>query len=477
MPAGWETLSAQAFVEAAEDLFGAATPPSPEHARAVVEHGWSTFLNNAPFISGASAETLKQMVRIIGGRRALRVDADTTAEQVAGDLETLNARVTARINSEPSLIAADTYEDVVDNFFFMFNANVPHPERIEPIGAFVASHNWQDLTLRQKSWLYWYLNTADRLDPQKFSARWTGQITAPSTGQYTFSQLRQFYIDGALKVWINNQLILDSTAAVTRVQGEEAPEVQEPPGPEDPSFQSQPITLTAGQPVLFRAELVYDRAALKRHAIFPERQFPVAVLQWQSATVPKQIIGPEAFTPPAGFGEAGAQGLRGEYFADTALSQSAGAHLDPGLQWIWNEGAVLSIYRDAQDAILANARPWLVQEANLAAIPADQRQSHVRDVTIRFVRGMTARDRILLIDRLAEHPELLAEMEQNHVEPLFRHTFMLPGQQHLKLLAAWGTNHEAPPAQIAHYPGTFPTGYVAVNHASYLGLTNWLWDL
>ena len=70
MPAGWEQMSAQDFVNAAQDLFAATPGPTEAHARAVIEHGWASFLNNEQFIAQASGSTLSQMVRVISARCA-----------------------------------------------------------------------------------------------------------------------------------------------------------------------------------------------------------------------------------------------------------------------------------------------------------------------------------------------------------------------------------------------------------------------
>jgi outer membrane protein OmpA-like peptidoglycan-associated protein len=44
------------------------------------------------------------------------------------------------------------------------------------------------------------------LDPHVFSIRWTGQLSAPESGNYVF----RAHVDDGIRVWVNNQLVIDA---------------------------------------------------------------------------------------------------------------------------------------------------------------------------------------------------------------------------------------------------------------------------
>jgi hypothetical protein len=100
------------------------------------------------------------------------------------------------------------------------------------------------------------------------TARWTGKLTAPETGDYTFSLIGdngfRFYVDDALTIdhWV---------------------------GDWDVEQNSRPVHLVAGEAHDVKLELFQDTGGAN------------AFLRWASATTPKQIVPESAFTPPDGF--------------------------------------------------------------------------------------------------------------------------------------------------------------------------------
>lgn len=89
-----------------------------------------------------------------------------------------------------------------------------------------------------------------------FSIRWTGYVQPQYTQTYTFTTL----VDDGVRLWVNNQLLVDSW-------------VDQPA-----TEHSGTITLTAGQLVSIKMEM------------FELAGFAVAKLYWSSASQPKQII-------------------------------------------------------------------------------------------------------------------------------------------------------------------------------------------
>ena len=107
---------------------------------------------------------------------------------------------------------------------------------------------------------------APSIDPDTFSARWTGQVQPRDSGTYTFYTLSN---DG-VRLWVNGQLLIDNWTnhAVTENSGT--------------------ITLTAGQKYDIRMEYYDDTGAA------------VAQLLWSSPATSKQVIPQSQLYPTTG---------------------------------------------------------------------------------------------------------------------------------------------------------------------------------
>jgi subtilisin len=91
----------------------------------------------------------------------------------------------------------------------------------------------------------------------RFSARWSGRLAAPSSEAYTF----HLYSDDGARLWVNNRLVIDRWKA-----------------PFEPQTSSAPIELKIGEKVDIRLEY-YDVGG---NALIQ--------LLWSSASTPRQII-------------------------------------------------------------------------------------------------------------------------------------------------------------------------------------------
>ncbi|WP_435297605.1 LamG-like jellyroll fold domain-containing protein [Streptomyces sp. YPW6] len=100
------------------------------------------------------------------------------------------------------------------------------------------------------------------------TARWTGQIEAPETGEYTFWAVG----DNGFRLFLDGNVVIDHW---------------EPDW--DNERHSEPIALTAGEKHDVKLEMFQDTGGASMF------------LRWQSDTVGKQIVPESAFTPPADF--------------------------------------------------------------------------------------------------------------------------------------------------------------------------------
>lgn len=100
------------------------------------------------------------------------------------------------------------------------------------------------------------------------TARWTGSIQAPETGDYTFSASG----DNGFRLSIDGKVVIDHW---------------EPDW--DNEQTGEPVALKAGEPHAFKLEMFQDTGGANMF------------LRWSSAKLPKQIVPESAFTPPADF--------------------------------------------------------------------------------------------------------------------------------------------------------------------------------
>ncbi|MER5279179.1 LamG-like jellyroll fold domain-containing protein [Streptomyces sp. NPDC002809] len=100
------------------------------------------------------------------------------------------------------------------------------------------------------------------------TARWTGSITAPEDGDYTFAASG----DNGFRLFIDGQVVIDHW---------------EPDW--DNEQTSKPVALKAGEPHTFKLEMFQDTGGANMF------------LRWSSPTLARQIVPESAFTPPADF--------------------------------------------------------------------------------------------------------------------------------------------------------------------------------
>ncbi|GAA3309774.1 LamG-like jellyroll fold domain-containing protein [Streptomyces cinereospinus] len=100
------------------------------------------------------------------------------------------------------------------------------------------------------------------------TARWTGQIEAPATGDYTFHAIG----DNGFRLFIDGEPVIDHWV-----------------GDWDNEQTSASIRLAAGEKHDFRLEMFQDVGGASMY------------LRWSTPTMPRQLVPMSAFTPPAGF--------------------------------------------------------------------------------------------------------------------------------------------------------------------------------
>lgn len=176
------------------------------------------------------------------------------------------------------------------------------------IAAWLATHSVQELNPAQ---------TAIALDALSYggtsadsmSVRWTGGLTPPSAGTYTFSRggvpnLTQDWV----RVWINGKLVLDTS-----------------------SEDSAPVAVQMdGSSVSIRVDYSRTMTGDSPAAAWP---IPCARLLWSRNSGDPTPVAVEAITPNDGAGD----GLSATYFSDAAFQTVHATRVDRSIDLIWDD--------------------------------------------------------------------------------------------------------------------------------------------
>lgn len=466
---GWQNRSASDFLDAAAPLMDAQPGPSPGHRREVVQHAWTRFLSNPAFVSEADWATVERMLMVFGPRQSkLAVASDTESlngvrQRLASELASVQQLVQARLAEDPTLISGATFQELRGTAAALRAAGFSDRERADKFAQWMDTNDWRGLPLEDQVGLVRELS-ADRLDSNAFSARWTGSIRAPRSGDYTFTQVRRYNADGVLKLWVDEELVLDSSAAALP-QRPASTSSRYGRLSDTPEFTSQAVSLSAGVPTSFRVDYAYDAERMQRHARYAERRHPMVVLAWNNADGGGELVPVDAFSPPDGYGQDAGSGLKGEYFSDTAWNDRLADRLDPGPQLIWHAMPVLGEFEDRQDLIRAAIWSELDDATRLAVIPSEERASFMEaqysDAASTFTRATRRRQ---MAAQLIDQETLLEQTSVSALREVLEASHFLPGDDHVQLLAAWGEARQVRPAQIGYYPGWGGNYYRSMNY-------------
>lgn len=340
-------------------------------------------------------------------------------------------------------------------------------QRTELVAHWVESNDWQPLSLKDKAWLHAQLLALDQVDRTSFSVRWTGSIVAPATREYVF---RQHCLPGAyggtLKLWINSQLVLDTTATPQRlgIGPQLAP-------PAEGAYRSQAVNLVAGEAVSFQVDYVYHDEFSEFVDASHQWRFPLPLLLWEAKGVEPQIVPRSVFAPPVDFETEEVSGLQAEYFNDPEFSASVGAFWEPGVQAIWNKRPVLPRYKHAQEDILAAIRDQIVSPVGVADGEA---AAYVQQAFGGALPGLSSADRQMAIESMAAEASLLPHLTPAVVSSWMPHISAIPKPVSIELLTSWSEFFEVPPSRMAVSGGLGPNSYAAANYKNYRAIGLWL---
>jgi hypothetical protein len=267
------------------------------------------------------------------------------------------------------------------------------------------------------------------------AVRWTGFLAAPTDGQYTFELVRQYRGDNPTRLWIDEKLVLDSTPTAIDLHGG------------DPTrFRSQSVALVAGRKTAVRLETTLDAGALK-YVNNPDAKLGAA-LMWQSAALRRELVPGEVFSPPAGFAPNAAAGLKTEFFGDVAMKQPAGTRHTAAIDIFWSPLPPLPQEPDKYDATVKAALAKVQGAGFLDALPTEDLRRLGNDELWPLASHLRLPQRVELTKWLTGQPKLLAAMDDPGMSRLVSVVYLLPGKEHLAMLAAWCAARPQPRLQL-----------------------------
>ena len=173
----------------------------------------------------------------------------------------------------------------------------------------------------------WLLSQGQR--GEQFSVTWSGTLSAPTSGKYTFSTSpvnvniseEDILVKQTMAVWIGDQQVLDTSQGTGTWQG-------------------TPISLEAGVKTPIRVEYSYVG-----HLGSHERTSDlgaVAVLYWEGPGISRAVVPTTALTTASG-----AAGLDAKYVLSVKDTQQVTTTVEPKIDHFWMKSQVI-VPRDAQ---------------------------------------------------------------------------------------------------------------------------------
>jgi PA14 domain len=242
-----------------------------------------------------------------------------------------------------------------------------------------------------------------------FSVSWTSRVTAPQSGDYTFSispiNVNAGFKPHPIKVRVTfsvaGQLLLQSIPGDLGTAS--FPGYQDATPPANWTSQSQAVALTAGQPVSIQvtmtANTMKDFSPGTLHSM----------LYWQGPGVSYSLVPASSFTLPDGSGP----GLQANYSWTSQGKPQTLTRTDPMIDFAWTNPAVLIAQNPTVPNQIAD-QMWqgLTSPAYLAALAGPPAQLHpffsaADDVSI----GLTTARRQAFLDLLLQNPTLLSPVD------------------------------------------------------------------
>jgi hypothetical protein len=285
---------------------------------------------------------------------------------------------------------------------------------------------------------------------RSFSVTWTGQITAPQTGDYTF-YITPIDVNMGFtspSVSVSTKVLLGGQSIITATP----PSVPSPPPVPSPSLpvprsnwvsKSGPVALTAGTPVSIQV-LVSVSAPQRIPASLLH-----AVLFWQGPGINRSLVPASTFSQA----QTGAPGLQATYTWIAAGQQQSLSRVDPMIDFAWSDSSLLlapdptSANQSANAMWQAMTAPTFIS-AYASATPPVQLHPFLNDPG-EVSCGLSTVQRQAFLDLLLQNPTLLDAMNAAHAVSFFKSFRVGTPEKALTVFGTWADRQPDLPPELA----------------------------
>ncbi len=435
LPADWNRLPVERFLETVGPLVDSGSLSTQEQ-QSVTSHAWSQFLQDAAFISTGDWTTVNGMVNSFGE------SSESLGEQAEAALTQLRNNLKSRLATDSRGKKAIGIYDLGSRTNGLGDVEFSKSDTSDVFAEWMDQNEWQSFDLASLHNLYNWVSE-DSLDRRSFSAKWTGTITVPRTGEYTFRQVEQYNgTNSKLLITIDNQVVIDSRNSESTSD----------------KFTSRPIQLRGGEPLSIRVEMTHDVTRIDY-----SEGAPMVVLTWKSAGMPESIIPSSVLSPPAGNSAENRTGLLGEYYSDIEFTQAAIQRIDPALDLAWSWPPTAPKHHEKASAVLDACIAKILSRDFLRAAVEENNSQVFSYLMWRIAYRMSATEREQLVNLLLSEQEVLAYMTPQMMGRLYQGIYFLPNKNQLELIGEWSLAREQPRIVLGEFPGWGEKAYQKLN--------------
>ncbi len=339
------------------------------------------------------------------------------------------ATVLAGLSPQANQVSSWTYEKMLSVQARMNQAGMPIDSNHALTLAWLENRDVRTLeNVDELGWLFAQVQLMDRTETgaQEFTVRWSGSIQAPASGQYTLSvcpfdlnfRSGNTFRQQTTKIWIANEQVLDSTQ-------------------DGWTFQSRPVSLSAGQSTAIRIEFSFTCWP----AGVMDARPAVAMLYWEGPGMNKQLVPTAALVPPSGNQEE--HGLQGEYLLTVTGQENAVTRLDPEINFIWyHQCFVVSAYNDLRSRLAEQLYAVAGEVSTLARWENEAGANpHQWQAQWAFLESLNATRQKGWVLALLAHPALLEECTSQGADNLYSRCRIGAPDQALQLVGEWAQLH------------------------------------
>ncbi len=448
LPSGWQQLSPGEFVQAVAGVRDQVAL-SPSELAQVQAHARTLWEPVDLASTTESYPTLNGLYELATPRFEQLHGLPDNSEQKQA-LETLLERV--------DNWAGRPYEEVRAKVFLMHWLKASQDQVMDEVRRWVAAGGTVDDIRPEDLIMMRHALSNYHQIRSSCSLRWDGTVTAPQTGNYTFSispvnvnvqeyrHEHQFDLQQTITVSVGGQAVLTAT-------------------PEEWVTQSVPVSLTAGQAVPLTYDLQVDSPRLPRFSMN-------ALLFWEGPGVSKSIVPEASLTPPSGEG----QGLQMTVTWEAEGEPQTVIQTVPAIDFAWCESRI-RIFDDPAFQAQLHAAAWekgmsneyldeLVLSGRLHPFLFDPHLTDPIDAVACFT---TAQQREFL-DMLVARPSLLDPVELEQARDIYRAFRFGNPERALDIFGLWAMRHADLACIIPNGSGYFGFNYYNRRDFRQLGL-------